>query len=303
MLSINIPVYNILVTDLVGQLKQQAKKISNDFEIIVYDDGSSENFKLENRKLADIPQVFYWEMEKNQGRAAIRNKMGLESQKPYLLFIDADSKLISDDFLKKYVELAKPGVVLCGGTSYSAIKPEGKKLLRWVYGTRREAISAEERNNKKGFIITSNNFLIDRETFKKIHFREDIGPYGHEDTLLGFDLFQSGIKPEHINNPVEHTGLEDSLTFLNKTKAALENLLIISEKILPETSEFKHRMPFLNRYHKITRIIPPFLIAWFFNLFRQPIEKNLTGKNPSLVWFDFYKLGYFASLRKKQPEI
>src|SRR5690606_3001986 len=102
MLSINIPVYNVEVTELVWQLKQQAEKISSDIEIIVYDDGSSENFKLENRKLADIPQVFYHEMEKNLGRTAIRNLMGLESQKPYLLFIDADSKLISDDYLKKY---------------------------------------------------------------------------------------------------------------------------------------------------------------------------------------------------------
>ncbi len=302
MLSINIPVYNVEVTELVWQLKQQAEKISSDIEIIVYDDGSSENFKLENRKLADIPQVFYHEMEKNLGRTAIRNLMGLESQKPYLLFIDADSKLISDDYLKKYIELAKPGAVLCGGTSYSKQEPESEKLLRWVYGHRREAISAEERNRKKGFIITSNNFLIDRETFQKIHFRENIGPYGHEDTLLGFDLFQAGIQPLHINNPVEHTGLEDSVTFLKKTKAALENLLFISEKIVPEPGEFQNRMPFLNRYRKITKIFPPFVFKWFFNLFRQAIEKNLTGKNPSLFLFNLYKLGYFASLGKNQPK-
>lgn len=302
MLSINIPVYNVEVTELVWQLKQQAEKISSDIEIIVYDDGSSENFKLENRKLADIPQVFYHEMEKNLGRTAIRNLMGLESQKPYLLFIDADSKLISEDYLKKYIELAKPGAVLCGGTSYSKQEPESEKLLRWVYGHRREAISAEERNRKKGFIITSNNFLIDRETFQKIHFRENIGPYGHEDTLLGFDLFQAGIQPLHINNPVEHTGLEDSVTFLKKTKAALENLLFISEKIVPEPVEFQNRMPFLNRYRKITKIFPPFVFKWFFNFFRQAIEKNLTGKNPSLFLFNLYKLGYFASLGKNQPK-
>jgi len=202
MLSINIPVYNIHITDLVWQIKQQAEKISLDFEIRIYDDGSEEQTKNENRKLAEIPNVIYREMEQNLGRAAIRNKMGLESEKPFLLFIDADSKLVSDDFLKKYMELAKPGIVLCGGTSYSAQNPGDEKKLRWVYGHKREAISAEKRKSKKGFIITSNNFLIDRETFKKIHFRENIGPYGHEDTLLGFDLFQAGIKPKHINNPV-----------------------------------------------------------------------------------------------------
>ena len=303
MLSINIPVYNIQVTDLVLQIKQQAEKISIDFEIRIYDDGSEEPIKNENSKLAKISQVVYREMEQNLGRAAIRNKMGLESKKTYLLFIDADSKLVSDNFLKKYVKLAKPGAVLCGGTSYSTKIPDNEKKLRWVYGHRREAISSEKRNSEKGFIITSNNFLIDRETFKRIHFREKIGPYGHEDTLLGFDLFQEGIKTEHINNPLEHTGLEDSQIFLNKTKAALENLLFISETILPETTGFKNQMPFLSRYNKITRIIPPFLFSWFFNLFGQAIEKNLTGKNPNLFLFDLYKLGYFSSLRKNQPKI
>lgn len=297
MLSINIPVYNIQVTDLVWQIKQQAEKISIDFEIRIYDDGSEEPIKNENRKLAEIPRIIYREMEQNLGRAGIRNKMGLESEKPYLLFIDADSKLISNDYLKKYVELAKPGVVLCGGTSYSAKIPGDEKKLRWVYGHQREAISAEKRNSEKGFIITSNNFLIDRETFKQIHFRKDIGPYGHEDTLLGFDLFQAGIKTEHINNSVEHTGLEDSQIFLNKTKTALENLLFISKKILPETTEFQNRMPFLNRYHKITKIIPSVLFSWFFNLFEQVIEKNLIGKNPNLFLLDLYKLGYFSSLK------
>jgi glycosyltransferase involved in cell wall biosynthesis len=300
MLSINIPVYNILVTDLVGQLKQQSDRLALDFEIRIYDDGSEEPVKNENRMLAEIPRVVYREMEKNLGRAAIRNKMGLESEKPFLLFIDADSKLISDDFLKKYMEMAKSGVVLCGGTSYSAQNPGDEKMLRRVYGRKREAISAEKRNQKKGFIITSNNFLIDRETFKKFHFREEIGPYGHEDTLLGFDLYQAGKKPEHINNPVEHTGLEDSQIFLNKTKAALENLLYISEKIVAQESVFQNGIPFLKRYYKITQYIPALLCKWFFNRFEKTIEKNLTGKNPNLLLFDLYKLGYFASLKKNK---
>lgn len=300
MLSINIPVYNIEVTSLVMQCIQQAENLAVDVEIRIYDDGSDAEVKNVNRQLATHAKVIYIELEHNLGRAAIRNKMGMDSEKPYLLFIDADSRLISDDYLKKYVELAKPGTVLCGGTAYASKKPAEKTLLRWIYGHRREAISAEERNRKKGFIITSNNFLIDREIFQKIPFREDIGPYGHEDTLLGFDLFRAGIQPVHINNPVEHTGLEDSLTFLNKTKAALENLLFISEKIVPEPAEFQTRMPFLNRYRKITKIFPPFVFKALFNLFKKNIEKNLTGKNPHLFLFDLYKLGYFTSLEKNK---
>lgn len=297
MLSVNIPVYNIEAGELVLQLENQASFLKIDFEIRVYDDGSAELVKQKNRELAKISNVVYREMEKNLGRAAIRNKMGLESEKFYLLFIDADSKIISDDYLKKYLELAKPDIVLCGGTAYSKEKPSDEKLLRWIYGQKREAISADDRNKQKGFIITSNNFLIDRKRFKKIHFREDLGPYGHEDTLLGFDLFNAGITPQHINNPLEHTGLEDSEIFLDKTKEALKNLRFISEKIVSNSPEFNQKIRFLKQYNKITKILPPVFLVWFYKIFHKPIENNLTGKNPSLFWFDVYKLGYFAKLK------
>jgi glycosyltransferase involved in cell wall biosynthesis len=300
MLSVNIPVYNVEVNDLVWQLKQQAEQISIDFEIRIYDDGSEESVKNENRKLVGIPRVVYREMEKNLGRAAIRNKMGLDSDKPFLLFIDADSKLVSGDYLKNYLEIAKPGSVISGGTVYSKNRPSEEKLLRWIYGHRREAISAEERNNQKGFIITSNNFLIDRALFKKIHFRENLGPYGHEDTLLGYDLFSEGITPRHIDNPLEHTGLEDSETFLDKTKEALKNLLFISENIFNNSSEFSQNMRFLKKYSLVTKFLSPVLLNSFFRLSRKMMEKHLTGKKPRLFWYDVYKLGYFAKLKRKQ---
>ena len=301
MLSINIPVYNIEAGELVLQLISQASRLKIDYEIRVYDDSSAEPAKLKNRKLAEKSLVVYREMEQNLGRAAIRNKMGIDSKKTFLLFIDADSKIISDDYLKKYLELAKPGLVLCGGTAYSKEKPSDEKLLRWIYGRKREAISADDRNKQKGFIITSNNFLIDRKRFKKIHFREDLGPYGHEDTLLGFDLFNAGITPHHIDNPVEHTGLEDSETFLKKTREALKNLLFISEKIVSNSPEFSQKMRFLKKYRQVTKIFPPVLLHWFFRFFRKILEKNLCGNNPRLLWFDVYKLGYFAKLKRKKP--
>lgn len=300
MLSINIPVYNIEVHDLVLSLVRQAKTEAIDFEIRIYDDGSAEAIRNNNRQLAVTPHIVFREMEHNLGRAAIRNRMGFDSKGTYLLFIDADSKLVSENYLKNYLKGARPGIVLCGGTVYSSEKPDGEKMLRWTYGRKREAIPAKERTSRKGFIITSNNFLIDRELFKEIHFRKDLGPYGHEDTLLGFDLFSAGITPQHIDNPVEHTGLEDSITFLAKTREALENLHYISVNILAHAPEFQNQMNFLKQYRKITGIIPPSLIRWFFRLFSGAIEKKLTGGNPRLFWFDAYKLGYFAQLKANE---
>jgi len=297
MLSINIPVYNIEVLKLVGQLQHQANKLEIDYEIRVYDDGSTEKIKSVNKEILSDPKVIYKELKTNVGRAAIRNKMGLDSQKKYLLFIDADSLIVNDDYLQQFLLNVKNNRVLCGGTSYANEKPlNSEQILRWTYGTKREAITAESRNKKKGFIITSNNFLIERRVFENIHFRETLKTYGHEDTLLGYDLFKNGIEIYHIQNPVEHTGLESAETFIQKTGVALTNLKKIQKELPGNNKDFISQLNFLNKYYRITKIIPPFLIRLTYNILKKRMRKNLTGDNPSLFLFDLYKLSYFASI-------
>jgi glycosyltransferase involved in cell wall biosynthesis len=298
MLSINIPVFNIEVKELAMQLVKQSQDLDIPVEIRIYDDGSSKEIKKQNNQVSELPGVIYKEMKKNLGRAAIRNRMGFDSEHKYLLYIDADSNIIREDYLKKYMELATPGCVLCGGTVYAPVKPGDKnKMLRWVYGTMREAVSARERNRKKSFIITSNNFIVDREVFNLIHFRENLGPYGHEDTLLGYDLFTEGIHPFHIDNPVEHTGLEDAATFMDKSREALKNLHFIYSKVLSNDKEFSNQVTFLRKYNSLSLLTPPSLMRWFYNLVHVHLEANLTGSNPRLFFFDLYKLLYFSRLK------
>lgn len=301
MLSVNIPVYNIEVGGLVQELVSQSARLKYPVEIRVYDDGSTEDIKLKNRKISNLPGVVYTELEKNLGRSAIRNKMGLESEFEYLLFIDADSAMVNSNYLNSFLENADQKTVLCGGTIYKKEPPKEKsQYLRWFYGTHREAISASVRNNKKGFIITSNNFLVPKKVFEMIHFREDLKMYGHEDTLLGYDLHRKGIQIRHIENPVEHTGLEDGTVFLDKTRVALKSLHLITSQLLPDDTEFARQVNFLNRYQSIRKVIPGFLLRWFFRLFHKLLETHLTGRNPKLFWFDVYKLACFATLEHKK---
>jgi hypothetical protein len=244
-----------------------------------------------------MPNVVYVELEQNVGRSAIRNKMGFESRYKYLLFIDADSIPVNEGYLEIYIDYVQPNLVLCGGTAYKTEKPiEPQKYLRWFYGTKREAISANERNNKKGFIITSNNFLIEKSVFEKIHFREDIKNYGHEDTLLGYDLWCAGIQIFHIDNPLQHIGLEDSPIFIGKTKTALESLFLIGKNLLAGDKVFVQQVNFLNQYYRITKFFPPVFLRLFYKVGHRFIEKNLVGSNASLILFDMYKLGFYAGL-------
>lgn len=298
MLSINIPVYNIDVYDLVEQILEQTKKLNSDYEIRVYDDASRAVIRKKNRKLEGLPNVTYKEMRRNVGRAAIRNKMGFESKFEYLLFIDADSKLISESYLEHYLRYAETGNIMCGGTTYNPERPaDPEKTLRWYYGTHREAVSAQQKNRNKGFVITSNNFLIRKNIFKKIHFREDIKKYGHEDTMLGYDLFTNGYNIVHFDNPVEHTGLENAAVFLNKTKLAIGNLWLISQHLIDDKKALTEQVTFLNRYQKITRFVPEALFRFLFKTFKIQMENNLTGEKPKLLIYDFYKMCFYATIK------
>ncbi len=300
MLSVNIPVYNIEVVKLVKQLCLQANRLQINYEVRVYDDGSDEIIKSLNRSIAAIPHVVYVELEENLGRAAIRNKMGFESAYGYLLFIDADSLLVSEYYLENYLEQLDPKRILCGGTAYSSEKPgDISKVLRWHYGQKREAVTAEQRNRNKGFIITSNNFLMGKEVFENVHFRENLKDYGHEDTLLGYDLFQADFEIFHIENPVEHTGLESSHLFLQKTKAALRNLQLVTEDLLKGDKKFKKQVNFLNRYSKLTTFIPAWFFGWCFGKYGDRMENHLKGKKPNLRCFDFYKIAYYSTLKNR----
>ncbi|WP_297086356.1 glycosyltransferase [uncultured Draconibacterium sp.] len=300
MLSVNIPVYNVEIVELVNQLHQQAIRLDLSVEIRVYDDGSDEIFKSINRTVKDISNVIYKELDKNVGRAAIRNKMGQDAGGEWLLFMDADSKLISGNYLKNYFDKLSGNRVLCGGTAYASSEPaDPEKLLRWTYGSRREAISAARRNQSKGFIITSNNFLISRNLFQQIPFREELREYGHEDTLLGYDLFCQGIEIYHIDNPLEHTGLESAQVFLKKTCMALANLKKIAEELLEGEHKFYRQVNFLRKNRLLTFFIPGRFLALLFNRYRLKLETNLKSRRPSLFLFDLYKLGYYASIKNR----
>ena len=299
MLSINIPVYNTIIDRLVLSLHKQAEKLNIPFEIRIYDDGSSEQIKLHNRGLKELSNVEYVELKENVGRAVIRNKMGFDSNFEWLLFIDSDSEIVQEDYLEKYLKIREHNRISCGGTIYSTEQPlSDKKLLRWKYGTAREAISAEIRNKQKGFIITSNNFIIEKKVFVGTHFRDEIKGYGHEDTLFGFDLYKNGVEILHVDNPVMHTGLEDASSFLEKSKSALKNLFFILENMNHEKDEFSCKVRFLDSYNKIIRFINPAILRLFYKIFGLSIEKNLKGRNPSLFWFDVYKLTYYSSIKK-----
>jgi len=296
MLSILIPVYNYNAFPLVLELHKQCTDCGINFEIIGIDDGS-DLYKSENNPIQLFSNCIFEELPQNIGRSKIRNLLASKAKFDWLLFMDCDTFPCNSDFITNYVNqiFSSKKSIFFGGIRYKTEKPESEKLLRWEFGLKREAINLASRKKnpyKSAFI---SNFLIKKTVFETILFDEKITKYGYEDFAFIHTLKNKNIEIQHIENLSYHLNLETSALFLSKTKTALEMLLYISKTIEPAHFESK----ITKTYTAISYLKLQFLISKIFQELRLKLENNLTSKKPSLLVFDFYKIGYFCYLNTK----
>jgi len=295
MISICIPTYNCTVYNLAVSLVEQCFIAQIEYEVICIDDASGTECRKINFAVGDISNVVYMELEQNIGRSAIRNLFLNYAKYEYLLFLDCDSEIPDNQFIKKYIDaIKKTAEVVCGGRGYGK-KPDDKtKLLRWKYGSERECTTAVSRQKKPFRSFLSNNFLIRKDIFSKIRFDERIREYGHEDTLFGHQLLQNNIQVLHIENPTIHKHIENATVYLLKTQQALKNIYFI-QKVIKPGKDFYNSVKLLKVFNWINMAGLRIMLAMLYVVSRPVCNYLLTsGKSTSLVLFDYYKLGFLC---------
>jgi len=294
MLSVLIPVYNFDVRQLVKDIQSQSITADVDFEILCIDDGSDWAFKNTNKTISNLPFVKYIELEKNIGRSAIRNLLAKNAKYDQLLFIDCDSGVTSEYFIKNYITHLSNNHLLYGGRNYFAEKPANNKLvLHWLYGSNREVIPVEKRKQFPYKSFQTNNFVIPKSIYLDIRLDETLKGYGHEDTLFGDELKIKKIPIIHIENPLYHLGLETVEQFIKKTDEGIQNLhfLIVNNKV-SESIKIVSTFNFLNKYQLVN------LYLLYYKMIKRRVIKSLYSDNPRLKYFDFYKLTKLIELNR-----
>ena len=299
MISILIPVNDYDIVALVHSMRDGLERVPEYCEILIGDDGSSADFRNKYLQL-EGPGVQVITSEKNIGRAAIRNKLALEAKGDHLLFIDADAMIqgTAEAYLLKWLPMINTARVICGGTLYSETAPgDPDKILRWIYGRQSEQRKASERNKHPHSSFSTFNFLIEKSIFSKLRFNEELKQYGHEDTLLGYQLKKAGIDILHIDNTLLHEGLESNREFINKTKLGIENLSHLYDKVTDKRA-FSFAVRMLRVYNRLYDFRLTRILAGIYIHYRDRMEIRLDTANPSLALFRFYKVCLFCTFRE-----
>lgn len=289
MLSICIPTYNVNLKEIVESLSHQIKQDDLCAELIVIDDFSDESFRIENRK--NCHAIQYIELPENIGRSKIRNRFLEYVKGDFLLFLDCDSAIIKDDFLKTYCAVLQNNApeVIVGGSIYQKHKPPRNEYLRWKVSVNKESKSLKEREKANFNSFKTNNFVVSKDVFTKTPFNETITGYGHEDTLFGFELHQQNRSVYHCDNPVLNKHLDTNKAFLQKTQIGVQNLILVAS-IVNHDPDFIKNIQLLKVYHSLKNRKLIGIIGFGLSLFEPFLKYLLTKGYFTLSMFDLYKL-------------
>jgi hypothetical protein len=295
MLSILIPVYNYNTLPLVLELQKQCLNCAIEFEILCQDDASVSKWNIENQKINSIANCAFFINNSNLGRGRNINSLVEKSKYNSLLIMDCDTFPTQNNFIQKYCEVILNTSVAFGGIQYEKEIPCKEKLLRWIYGNKREALSLENRNKNPNSNALTSNLLIKKKIISQYPFDTTITKYGYEDLCFLSVLKTKNIKISHIDNPTYHLNLETSMFFLEKTKTAIENLVYIIN-----SGKFSNIESKINSAYIILKKLKLVAItAFIFNKTESKIISNLLSGKPSLFLFDLYKLGYYCKIQSK----
>ena len=127
MISIIVPVYNsgLYLSECLDSIKKQTYK---DFEVVLYNDGSTDNSKkICERFLHEDSRFKYYEQE-NQGPGTTRNNALMKASGDYICFVDSDD-IVSEYYLERLYDAIVETDADISVCDLTRLSPSGFKIL------------------------------------------------------------------------------------------------------------------------------------------------------------------------------
>lgn len=295
MLSILVPIYNYNVYPLVLELHKQCIDCGMAFEILCQDDASQSSLNAFNENVNALSNCSFVSLKENLAHRENRNSLAEQAKFDYLLFIDGDSIIIHDNFIKKYIDNLQDFDIVYGGRLHPEKCPSDNQKLRWKYGRFIEDKTAENRKKNTYSSVLFNNTIIKKECFNQVKFDAHLKKYGHDDTQVSYRLSLLQARVNHIENAVEHGDIDINLVYIKKTKESLENLIALYQSKKIDVDFVK----LIRFYDFLRKTKSTFIIAKIHFVLERALVQNLTGNNPNLLLFNWFRIGYLCSIKQE----
>ena len=252
--SVIIPTYNRnhLISETLESVLAQTFK---DFELIIVDDGSTDNTQEVISKYLSDPRVKYVYQE-NKERGAARNRGAKDAKGLYLNFFDSDDIMLPENLAKAYELIMQYGIDkvlwLHGGFSLlidGVITNINKSILNgYVF-----------KKIIKSMDICIITVFIRNDFFNQLLFDEDRELSGAEDGEL---ITRAAFKAPVFYQPINTILIRQHA---NRSMASPQVIERASSRAIEKIYSNKELMPFIRRYKRISYAYKHILvaIAWF----------------------------------------
>ena len=291
MLSVLIPIYNKDVSKLVLEIHSQLNQSRAAFEIILLDDSSAPEYFQMNQSLSGLDSVKIIVNETNIGISKSRKKLCECSKFEWLLFIDADVAIDNENFISSYLKFITTEYdAIFGGYKYDYPLPHFQYKLRYKYGKLKEQRAASFRNTKPYKHIISGNFLVRKTRYANLI--NEVLKFGYgTDILIGILMRKENLSIYHIDNEVNHLGLDTNKSYLKKKEQAAKALVDFSNQYFLDNKD----NDLLRSFNMIKAYKLNVIVSKIFKLSRKAMLKQLTSREP-LIWvLQCYRLGFTCS--------
>jgi len=231
-LSVLIPFYKDDPTGLLTALVAQSNA---SIEILIYDDGTGDTDLTAhvNAHVKDAApsRVTLITAHANKGRSAARNHLQSQAKADWVLFLDADMRPQSSDFLQNYLDLIQADVaeIFFGGFTVLEHSDTPERELHRVLSETSDCLNAAHREKSGPQHVATSNLCVLKSVMISEGFDPDFTGWGWEDSEWAARVAQT-YRLRHIDNPAIHLGLETTDTLLSRFRDSAQNYVRFTNK-------------------------------------------------------------------------
>ena len=284
MISVIIPVYNVerYLEECLNSLQHQTY---TDIEVILVNDGSTDNSKTICERYCEEDNRFLLINQKNQGQSVARNVGVVASKGEYIAFVDSDD-ILQRNYLEKLMQYMTEDVDIVE-SNFTVSKKE------FLFEKSKETIIIFEGNSQEAVKIFPNH-VLSVNPVTKLYRREivEVVPYPegliYEDIYCGIGMLKYIRKIIKIDYVGYYYRQHQASTMHQEFSPKKLDVFTVCDKLVELYIDREELLPYIGSFlvHKAT----------------EHYQNDIKRGNPYANYYN-QKLAEYVNLTKKNPEL